>query len=98
MLCSSGIAPPRGCRSSSITLAAVQKSGATSLVERWFAILSQRQIKRGSHRSTLELEKAIRNFLDVHNQDPKPFVWHKTADEIIESVGRFCTRINASVH
>ena len=69
-----------------------------NLVERWFAILSQRQIKRGSHRSTLELEKAIRHFLDVHNQDPKPFVWHKTADEIIESVGRFCTRINASVH
>jgi transposase len=69
-----------------------------NLVERWFAILSQRQIKRGSHRSTLELENAIRHFLDVHNQDPKPFVWHKTADEIIESVGRFCTRINASVH
>ena len=69
-----------------------------NLVERWFAILSQRQIKRGSHRSTLALEKAIRNFLDVHNQEPKPFVWHKTADEIIESVGRFCKRINASVH
>jgi transposase len=69
-----------------------------NLVERWFAILSQRQIKRGSHRSTLELERAIRHFLDVHNQDPKPFVWHKTADEIIESVKRFCTRINASVH
>jgi len=69
-----------------------------NLVERWFAILSQRQIKRGSHRSTLELEKAIRNFLEVHNEDPKPFVWHKSADEIIESVGRFCTRINASVH
>jgi len=69
-----------------------------NLVERWFAILSQRQIKRGSHRSTLELEKAIRSFLDIHNQDPKPFVWHKTADEIIDSVGRFCTRINASVH
>jgi len=69
-----------------------------NLVERWFAILSQRQIKRGSHRSTLELEQAIRRFLDVHNHDPKPFVWHKTADEIIESVGRFCTRINESVH
>jgi transposase len=69
-----------------------------NLVERWFAILSQRQIKRGSHRSTLELEKAIRNFLEIHNQDPKPFVWHKTADEIIESVARFCKRINDSVH
>jgi transposase len=69
-----------------------------NLVERWFAILSQRQIKRGSHRSTLELEKAIRSFLEIHNQDPKPFVWHKTADEIIDSVGRFCKRINESVH
>jgi transposase len=69
-----------------------------NLVERWFALLSERQIKRGSHRSTLELEKAIRAFLAAHNNDPKPFVWHKTADEIIDSVGRFCTRINDSVH
>ena len=69
-----------------------------NLVERWFALLSQRQIKRGSHRSTVQLEKAIRSFLAIHNEDPKPFVWHKTADEIIESVGRFCTRINDSVH
>jgi transposase len=69
-----------------------------NLVERWFALLSQRQIKRGSHRSTVQLEKAIRDFLAIHNEDPKPFVWHKTADEIIESVGRFCTRINDSVH
>jgi len=69
-----------------------------NLVERWFALLSQRQIKRGSHRSTVQLEKAIRDFLVIHNEDPKPFVWHKTADEIIESVGRFCTRINDSVH
>jgi transposase len=69
-----------------------------NLVERWFALLSQRQIKRGSHRSTVQLEKAIRSFLAIHNEDPKPFVWHKTADEIIESVRRFCTRINDSVH
>jgi transposase len=69
-----------------------------NLVERWFALLSQRQIKRGSHRSTVQLEKAIRSFLAIHNEDPKPFAWHKTADEIIESVGRFCARINDSVH
>ena len=69
-----------------------------NLVERWFALLSQRQIKRGSHRSTVQLEKAVRDFLAIHNEDPKPFVWHKTADQIIESVGRFCTRINDSVH
>jgi len=69
-----------------------------NLVERWFGLLSQRQIKRGSHRSTLQLEKAIREYLAIHNKDPKPFVWHKTADEIIASVGRFCTRINESLH
>ena len=69
-----------------------------NLVERWFGLLSQRQIKRGSHRSTVELEKAIRNYLAIHNENPKPFVWHKTADEIIDSVGRFCKRINESVH
>ena len=69
-----------------------------NLVERWFGMLSQRQIKRASHRSTVELEKAIRHYLAIHNDNPKPFVWHKTADEIIDSVGRFCKRINESVH
>jgi transposase len=69
-----------------------------NLVERWFALLTERQIKRGSHRSTRELESAIRDYLAVYNQNPTPFVWHKTADQIIESVGRFCTRINDSGH
>ncbi len=69
-----------------------------NLVERWFALLTERQIKRGSHRSTVELERAIRDYLAVYNQSPTPFVWHKTADQIIESVGRFCKRINDSVH
>jgi transposase len=69
-----------------------------NLVERWFALLTERQIKRGSHRSTRELERAIRDYLAIYNQNPKPFVWHKTADQIIESVGRFCTRINDSGH
>lgn len=69
-----------------------------NLVERWFGLLSQRQIKRGSHRSTVELEQAIRHYLAVYNKNPTPFVWHKSADQIIESVGRFCTRINDSVH
>jgi transposase len=69
-----------------------------NLVERWFALLSQRQIKRGSHRSTVELEQAIRHYLAIYNKNPTPFVWHKSADQIIESVGRFCKRINDSVH
>jgi transposase len=62
-----------------------------NLVERWFALLTERQIKRGSHRSTVELERAIRDYLAAYNRNPTPFVWHKTVDQIIESVGRFCT-------
>jgi transposase len=69
-----------------------------NLVERWFALLSERQIKRGTHRSTVELERAIREFVSVHNEEPKPFVWTKTADQILDSVARFCTRISDSGH
>jgi transposase len=67
-------------------------------VERWFALLTARQIKRGSHRSTRELEQAIRDYLVVHNQHPKPFVWTKSADAILASIARFCTRISDSGH
>ena len=61
-------------------------------VERWFGLLSERKIKRGSHRSTLALEKAIREFLDGNNEDPKPFVWVKSASEILASIKRFAQR------
>jgi transposase len=61
-------------------------------VERWFALLSQRQIKRGSHSSVRELESAIAEFIALHNQQPKPFVWTKTADAILSSIGRFASR------
>jgi transposase len=67
-------------------------------VERWFALLTERQIKRGSHRSTLELERAIRHYLAIHNKDPKPFVWTKSADDILASIARFCKRISDSGH
>ncbi len=69
-----------------------------NLVERFFALVSTRQIKRGTHRSTRELEQAIRTYLDTYNQDPRPFVWAKTADEILASVARFCNRISDSGH
>jgi transposase len=48
-------------------------------VERWFATLTQKQIRRGTHRSTQQLEQAIRDYLATYNTDPKPFVWSKTA-------------------
>lgn len=63
-----------------------------NLVERWFAELTNKQIRRGAHRSVVELESAIREFIDVHNVDPKPFVWTKTADEILANIARFAQR------
>jgi transposase len=67
-------------------------------VERWFALLTQKQIKRGSHRSTVELERAIRDYLDIYNEDPQPLIWTKGADEILASIARFCERISDSAH
>jgi len=67
-------------------------------VERWFALLTEKQIKRGSHRSTAALEQAIRDYLTMHNRNPKPFVWSKSADDILASLARFCTRISDSRH
>ena len=54
-------------------------------------LLTQRQIKRGSHRSVSELEAAIREFIAAHNQQPKPFRWTKSADQILASIARFAT-------
>jgi transposase len=61
-----------------------------NLVERWFSTLSERKIKRASHRSTRELERDIRAFLAHTNEHPKPFIWTKSADQILASVRRFC--------
>ena len=69
-----------------------------NLVERWFGLLTERQLRRGTHRSTRELESAIKEFLDVHNAAPKPFVWTKTADRILDSLARFCRRTSDSGH
>jgi transposase len=69
-----------------------------NLVERWFAQLTDKQLRRGVHRSTKELESAIKSYIQQHNKDPKPFVWHKTADQILESVARLCTRTLDSGH
>jgi transposase len=66
-----------------------------NLVERWFAELTTKQIRRGAHRSVAELERAIQAFLDVHNEEPKPFVWTKSADDILGSIARFARRTMA---
>jgi transposase len=69
-----------------------------NLVERWFALLTAKQLRRGVHRSTKQLEDAIKRFLELHNEAPKPFVWTKTSDEILESITRFCLRTSDSGH
>ena len=68
-----------------------------NLVERYFADLTNRQLRRGSHRSVRELTAAIQKHLDAHNNDPKPYVWTKTGDEILASIARFAQR-TAEVH
>ena len=67
-----------------------------NLVERWFAELTNKRIRRGVFRSVKELEAAIREYIDVHNQDPKPFVWTKTADQILASIARYAQRTTAA--
>ena len=69
-----------------------------NLVERWFAMLTEKQIRRGTHRSTRMLEAAILAYIALSNTAPTPFVWTKTADEILASVARFCHRISGTGH
>jgi transposase len=63
-----------------------------NLVERWFAKLTNDALRRGSHLDVRELRSAIGRYIAETNDDPRPFVWTKTADEIIASVARFCAR------
>ena len=69
-----------------------------NLVERWFAELTTKRLRRGAHRSVRELNADIRAWIDTWNHDPRPFVWTKTADEILDSIARYCNRINQSRH
>src|SRR5438270_1472830 len=63
-----------------------------NLVERWFAELTNKRIRRGVFRSVKDLETAIREFIQVHNEDPTPFVWTKTAHQILASIARYAQR------
>jgi len=69
-----------------------------NLVERWFAELTQKQIRRATHRSEAALERSIYTFIEASNDDPKPLVWTKTADEILENLANFCRRTSNSGH
>jgi transposase len=69
-----------------------------NLVERWFAELTNKKLRRGAHRSVGQLNADIRAWIETWNDNPRPFVWTKTADQILDSIARYCTRINESRH
>src|SRR5680860_848795 len=69
-----------------------------NLVERWFAELTERKIRRGTHRSVPELNADIRSWLEHWNEDPRPFIWTKTAEQILDTLGNYCQRITDSGH
>jgi transposase len=69
-----------------------------NLVERWFAELTNRKLRRSAHRTVTELETDIRKWINEWNKNPKPFVWTKTADEILETLAAYCSRITDSGH
>src|SRR6266498_419329 len=67
-----------------------------NLIERWFAELTNKRIRRGVFRSVKELETAIHEYIEIHNEDPTPFVWTKTADQILASIARYAHRTLAA--
>ena len=69
-----------------------------NLVERWFGELTEKWIRRGTHCNVKELATSISNWVQTWNENPRPYVWHKTADEIIESLARYCQRISETPH
>ena len=69
-----------------------------NLVERWFGLITEKRIRRGTFKSTVELEQSIQQYLTTYNEDSKPFIWAKSAEEILQSVKRYCEYINDSSH
>jgi transposase len=69
-----------------------------NLVERWFAELTSRKLRRSAHRSVTELEADIRTWINEWNKDPRPFAWTKSADDILETVAQYCQRVAGSGH
>jgi transposase len=69
-----------------------------NLVERWFGELTSKLLKRGTHRSVRDLNADIRAWMKTWNDNPRPYVWTKTAEQILDSIARYCDRINDSRH
>ncbi len=69
-----------------------------NLVERWFSELTTKWLRRGTHRSVTELKDSLQHWIDTWNHNPRPFTWHKNADEILDTLAAYCQRISDSAH
>ena len=69
-----------------------------NLVERWFGELTTKLLRRGAHRSVRALNTDIRQWIDTWNENPRPYVWTKTAEQILDAISRYCQRINQTGH
>jgi transposase len=73
-------------------------SSSINQVERWFGYLTEQLLQRSDHRSVQALEKDIRTWVKAWNENPKPFIWTKTAEQILDSLGRLLKRTNGGAH
>lgn len=71
----------------------IEELRRSNMIERFFAELTERKIKRGAHRSVQDLKRDIKDYIENRNQDPKPFKWVRTADQILQAVKRYYERI-----
>jgi hypothetical protein len=69
-----------------------------NLVERWFSELTTKLLKRGAHRSVRALNADIHRWIESWNENPRPYVWTKPAEQILESIAKYCQRINPTGH
>jgi hypothetical protein len=68
------------------------------LIERWFGLLTHQLIRRGVHRSVVAMENDVREWIKKWNEDPKPFVWTKTAEDILLSLSKYIAKISGAAH
>lgn len=69
-----------------------------NLVEQWFSELTTKLLRRGAHRSVYALNTDIRQCIDTWNENPRPYLWTKTTDQILDSIKQYCQRINQTRH
>jgi hypothetical protein len=69
-----------------------------NLVERWFSALTTKKLQRSAHRSVKALAADIEAWAAAWNENPRPFVWHKPAEEILERLAGYCTAVNRDVN